>query len=97
MTAVENSATLVANDPAFVERLLDVISKEGMVDREKLTLDAPIDSLGIQSVDVVMILMAIEEEFGVYIPVTNELSEMSNVGDMINALAKHIAANSSHN
>jgi acyl carrier protein len=81
-------------DPAMIERLLAIISKEGMVAPEKLSLDATLNTLGVASVDVVVILLAIEEEFGVYIPVNNELSEIKTVGDLVHELAKHIAANS---
>lgn len=80
-------------DPAINDRLLAIISKEGMVPLDKLSLDAPLDTLGVASVDVVVILLAIEEEFGVYIPVNNELSEIKTVGDLVHELAKKIAEN----
>lgn len=83
-----------ATEPAMIERLLAIISKEGMIPPEKLLLDAPLDTLGVASVDVVVILLAIEEEFGVYIPVNNELSEIKTVGDLVHELAKKIAENS---
>jgi acyl carrier protein len=80
-------------DAELVNRLLGIISKEGLVPAEKLSFDASLDTLGVQSADVVVILLAIEEEFKVYIPVDSELSEMKTVGDLVRALAKHIAAN----
>ena len=83
------------NDPELSDRLISIISKEGMVPRERLSLDAPLDTTGIHSSDVIVVLMAIEEEFGVYIPVDSDLSEMKTVGDLVNALAKHIAEQSS--
>jgi acyl carrier protein len=76
----------------ITERLLTVISKEGMVDRDKLSMDASLDTLGVISADVVVILLAIEEEFGVYIPVDSELSETKTVGDLVAVLASHIKA-----
>lgn len=72
------------------ERLLAIIAKEGMVDREKLMPDASLDSFGVASVDVVVILLAIEEEFGVYIPVDSELAEVRTVGDLTKALTDQI-------
>ena len=72
------------------ERLLTIIAKEGMVDREKLMPDASLDSLGVASVDVVVILLAIEEEFGVYIPVDSELAEVRTLGDLTKALTDQI-------
>jgi acyl carrier protein len=77
--------------PDVVERLLTIVARDGMVAREKLSLDAPLDSLGIDSAEVILILMSIEEEFGVYIPVDTEMSEIKTVGDLVNALAAHIA------
>ncbi|WP_417767473.1 phosphopantetheine-binding protein [Stappia sp.] len=74
-------------DPATLERLLDLVAKEGMVEREKLAADATFDDLGIQSADMVVILMAIEEEFGVYIPVDGDLAEARTVGDFLKVLA----------
>lgn len=81
-------------DPEFINRLLAIISKEGLVPAEKLSFDAALDTLGVQSADVVAILLAIEDEYGVYIPVDSELSETKTVGDLVHALARHIAANS---
>ena len=52
----------------LANQIIDVIVKEGMVDREKATLDATIESLDLKSIDIVMILTAIEEKFDVYIP-----------------------------
>ena len=77
-------------DSATVDRLLGLVAKEGMVERDKLTLDATLDSLGIKSVDVVTILMAMEEEFGVYIPIDEDLSEAETVSDILNVLAAHL-------
>jgi acyl carrier protein len=56
-------------------------------------LDAPLDTLNIVSSDVIVILMAIEEEFGCYIPVDSDLSEVKTVGELVRTLAKHISAN----
>lgn len=74
-------------DPATHERLLDLVAKEGMVSREALVPEATFEELGIQSADMVVILMAIEEEFGVYIPVDGQLAEATTVGDFLKVLA----------
>jgi len=39
----------------LANQIIDVIVKEGMVDREKATLDATIESLDLKSIDIVMI------------------------------------------
>ena len=82
--------TAALEQPELANEIIDVIVKEGMVDREKATLDATIESLDLKSIDIVMILTAIEEKFDVYIPMDGPFHEAKNVGDLINAIAAHI-------
>jgi acyl carrier protein len=74
----------------LANQIIDVIVKEGMVDREKATLDATIESLDLKSIDIVMILTAIEEKFDVYIPMDGPFHEAKNIGDLIDAIAAYI-------
>ncbi len=78
------------DQPELAGQIIDVIVKEGMVDREKATLDATIESLDLKSIDIVMILTAIEEKFDVYIPMDGPFHDAKNVGDLINAITNHI-------
>ena len=72
------------------ERLLTIVSREGLIDRSKLSSDATLESRGIASADVIVILMAVEEEFGAYIPVDGSLSDARTVGDFVAALRPHL-------
>ena len=72
------------------DRLLVIVSREGLIDRSKLALDATLEGLGIASADVIVILMAVEEEFGAYIPVDGSLSDARTVGDFVAALRPHL-------
>jgi acyl carrier protein len=74
----------------LANQIIDVIVKEGMVDREKATLDATIESLDLKSIDIVMILTAIEDKFDVYIPMDGPFQEAKNIGDLIDAIAAYI-------
>jgi acyl carrier protein len=74
----------------LANQIIDVIVKEGMVDREKATLDATIESLDLKSIDIVMILTAIEDKFDVYIPMDAPFQEARNIGDLIDAIAAYI-------
>jgi acyl carrier protein len=74
----------------LVEQIIDVIVKEGMVDREKVTLDATIESLDLKSIDIVMILTAIEEKFDVYIPMDGPFHEAKDIKSLIDAIAAYI-------
>jgi acyl carrier protein len=75
---------------ALVNQVIEVIATEGMVDREKVTLDATIESLDLKSIDIVMILTALEEKFDVYIPMDGPFHEAKNVKDLIDAIAAYI-------
>lgn len=74
----------------LVNQVIEVIATEGMVDREKITLDATIESLDLKSIDIVMILTALEEKFDVYIPMDGPFHEAKNVKDLIDAIAAYI-------
>lgn len=74
----------------LVDQVIDVIVKEGMVDRDKVTMDATIESLDLKSIDIVMILTALEEKFDVYIPMDGPFHEAQNVKDLIDAVAAYI-------
>jgi acyl carrier protein len=61
-----------------------------MVDRNAIKPDATLESLGIQSVDIMMVLMSIEEKFGVYVPIDEKLSEAKNLEGFINHVIDRI-------
>lgn len=72
------------------EEIKEVIAKEGMIDVDKITPDATIESLDLKSVDIVMILTALEEKFNVYIPMDGNLQEAKDVKGLMEALIDHI-------
>jgi acyl carrier protein len=74
----------------LVDEIVEVIASEGMIDRAKVTPDATIESLDLKSVDIVMILTALEEKFNVYIPMDGSLQEAKDVKSLIAAIADHI-------
>lgn len=84
----------MAEDPQdkakLVEEIVEVIAKEGMIDGAKVTPDATIESLGLKSVDIVMILTALEEKFNVYIPMDGALQDAKNVEGLIDAIAEYV-------
>ena len=66
------------------QELLELVAREGMVDVSDITPESRLEDLDIQSADFVMILMALEEEYGVYISVDNELTDVETVQDLLN-------------
>ena len=82
--------TEVQDKAQLVDDIIEVIVKEGMVDRDKVRPDATIESLDLKSIDIVMILTAIEEKFDVYIPMDGSFQDAKDVQGLIDAIAVHI-------
>jgi acyl carrier protein len=69
--------------------LLDLISKEAIIDREKLTREATLEDLGISSLDVISMLFELEEKYGVVIE-EGDMPQMSTLGEMVDFLLSRI-------
>lgn len=80
----------VENTTKLEDELLDLVAEEGMIDRDQLTRDAALADLDIASADFIMILMAIEEQYGVYISVDSEMADLKTVGDLLKVSARKI-------
>ena len=80
---------------AFSEdRVKEIIAKELEVEVKQLTPEAKfIEDLGADSLDIVELVMALEEEFGLDIP-DEEADKLKTVGDAMNYLKSHAAATS---
>ncbi|SHK16775.1 acyl carrier protein [Shimia gijangensis] len=75
---------MVSKNSDLSQNLLELVAREGMVDISEIKPENRLEDLDIQSADFVMILMALEEEYGVYISVDNELSDVETVQDLLN-------------
>jgi len=68
-----------------------IVSQLG-VDADKVTLEASfVDDLGADSLDVVELVMALEEEFGVEIP-DESAEKIGTVKDAVDFLNEHVEA-----
>ncbi|QXX76403.1 acyl carrier protein [Methylovirgula sp. HY1] len=83
--------TKIPEQTELVDQIIDVIVSEGMVERDKVRPDATIESLGLKSIDIVMILTALEEKFDVYIPMDGPFHEAKDVKTLIDAMATYIS------
>ena len=73
-------------------KVKEIIVQQLGVDAEKVTPDASfVDDLGADSLDVVELVMAFEEEFGCEIP-DDAAETILTVGDAIKFLEKNTAA-----
>ena len=76
----------------LTRELLEMVAEEGMVEASEITPERPLEELDIQSADFVMILMAIEEKYGVYVSVDNELTDVVTVQDLLDLAISKIEA-----
>jgi acyl carrier protein len=75
--------------PELEERLFTTIADQLGVEREQVKTDASFtEDLGADSLDLVELIMALEEEFGVDIP-DEDAEKIITVGDALNYLREH--------
>ena len=74
------------------DKVKEIIAKELEVDVKQLTNEAKfIEDLGADSLDIVVLVMALEEEFGIDIP-DEDADKLKTVGDAMNYLKSHANA-----
>jgi len=74
------------------QKVLEIIAKELEVDLKQLAPEAKfIEDLGADSLDIVELVMALEEEFGVDIP-DEDADKIKTVGDAVKYLQEHQSA-----
>jgi len=68
--------------------VLTIIAEKGRVEIERLALDARLADLEIASLDVIEIVFALEERFGIEIPfnANDARKEFETVGDVVRAV-----------
>lgn len=67
----------------ILDKIKDLLAEKVDVDTDTITADTKFDDLGIDSLDIVELLMGIEDEFGVNIEPDESLK---TVGDLINKI-----------
>jgi acyl carrier protein len=74
------------------DRVKEIIAKELEVEVKQLTAEAKfIEDLGADSLDIVELVMALEEEFGMDIP-DEDADKLKTVGDAMTYLKQHATA-----
>ena len=74
------------------DKVKEIIAKELEVEAKQLTPEAKfIEDLGADSLDIVELVMALEEEFGIDIP-DEDADKLKTVGDAMNYLKSHANA-----
>ena len=72
---------------SVTEEVLDVIAETQRIPREKITLDGRFEELGMDSMDAVNILFALEEKFDITIP-DEAAKQIRNIREMVEGVQK---------
>jgi acyl carrier protein len=78
---------------AQIDEILDVVAQKAMIDRRKLTPQAKLSDLNVSSLDMVEVMFALEEKFGIELPFNANTSagEFETVGDVIASVEAQLA------
>ena len=68
------------------EKLAALLSEQFGVDVDSITMDTSFEDLGADSLDIVEMTMAVEEEFGLEDMDEEDLSGISTVADLVRSL-----------
>lgn len=71
-----------------LEKIKDILENELGKDRNEITLDSDIiKDLGLDSLDIVTLIMAVEDEYG-FTADDDEIVSLKTVGDVVNYIEK---------
>ena len=69
----------------------DLIAEQFAIDADEVTMDSSfVDDLGADSVDLVELVMAMEEEFDIGEIDEDDLQSLKTVGDCVRSLSNHL-------
>jgi len=68
------------------ERLGAILTRDYQVTPESLTLSAPLDGLGIDSLGTVELLWSVEDEFGIKFTEEPAMLALATVGDVVDSI-----------
>ena len=68
------------------EKVAALLAEQFSVDAESVTMDTTFEDLGADSLDIVELSMALEEEFGIEEMEEDDLSGIATVADLVNYL-----------
>lgn len=73
------------------DELFDIIAKEGQTPRDGLSRDLKLADAGIASIEIISILFALEDRYGVSIN-ERDLTDCETMGDLIDRLIESLKA-----
>ena len=73
------------------DKIFDIIAKERRIDRSTLTLDTRLEDIKVESVDLVEIIFAIEDEFDIDVPQEEDAFALESMRDIVDGVKRLIA------
>lgn len=80
----------MSSEEVFEKVKETIIEQLGVADTAVTTEASFIDDLGADSLDIVELIMALEEEFDIEIP-DNDAEKVATVGDVVDYIKEHVA------
>ncbi len=77
------------------DRVKAIIAKEVSIDPADISAESTLEDLKIESIDLVQIMFAVEEEFDIYLAEADVGFDVKNVGEVVDAVKTLVAAKTS--
>ncbi|MDP9127893.1 MAG: acyl carrier protein [Pseudomonadota bacterium] len=76
-----------------IDEILDIVAQKALIDRSKLAPEAKLSDLNVTSLDMVDVIFALEDKFGIQLPfnANTNAGEFETVGDVIKVVEKQLA------
>ena len=76
-----------------IDEILDIVAQKAVIDRSKLVPEAKLTDLNVSSLDMVEVIFALEDRFGIQLPFNANTSatDVQTVGDVIAMVEKQLA------
>lgn len=76
-----------------IDEILDIVAQKALLDRSKLTPETKLSDISVSSLDMVDVMFALEDKFGIELPfnANTNAGSFKTVGDVIDMVSKQLA------
>lgn len=76
-----------------IDEILDIVAQKALIDRSKLTPEVKLADLNVSSLDLVEVVFALEDKFGIQLPfnANTNAGQFQTVGDVIAMVQAQLA------
>jgi len=77
-----------------MDEILDIVAQKALIDRSKLTPSVSLADLNVSSLDLVEVMFALEDKFGIQLPfnANTNMSSFKTLGDVTAMVEKQLAS-----